>query len=174
MTNDYNLNIGSLQRSGGVSFGGLIDEVRIYNKALSLSEAQQLYNQDCNCSGVGIEPSVVVDPVLETYPAGSLLQAVNDYKIYYINKNGQKKWIVNQNVFNLYDNKWEDVIKVNSQDLAQYPLVNLVRGVNDYKVYLIDGTRKIWIETPQDFIEFGFETKNIDLVKDEEIFEYNY
>lgn len=41
--NSYNLNFGRYQ-SGGYHFNGLIDEFRIYNRALSTDEVKQLYN----------------------------------------------------------------------------------------------------------------------------------
>jgi len=102
LVNNYNLNIGSLEQSGGASFSGLIDEVKIYNKALSLSEIQQLYGQ-------------------QIYPHGSLLQVNGSYKVYYINSKGEKDWIINEEVFEMYNNKWEDIIKVDSNILEQYP-----------------------------------------------------
>ena len=169
MVNDYNLGIGSLQ-NGSVSFDGLIDEVRMYNRAITSDEVVELYNQDCGCDGIVIEPPA---PPVATYPSGSLLQAYNDNDIYYITKNNMKKWIVNAQVFELYNNKWEDVIRVNAQDLNQYETVNLIRGISDHKVYLIDGTRKVWIETPEDFARFGFKTSDIDVVRNEEILHYH-
>jgi len=102
LVNDYNLNIGSLQQSSGASFSGLIDEVKIYNKAFSSSEIQQSSGQ-------------------QIYPHGSLLQANNSYKVYYINSKSEKDWIINEEVFEMYNNKWEDIIKVDSYVLEQYP-----------------------------------------------------
>lgn len=159
LSNRYHFNIGSLE-NGGVSFKGLIDEVRIYNKALSLTEVRQLYNQDCQCSGIPY------------YQAGSLLRAANDYKVYYLNKNYQKKWIINEKVFNLYHNKWQDVIEVSSKDLALYPTVNLLRASNDQKVYLIQGETKQWIKSPQEFERKGFKWQDIDLILPRELAEY--
>ncbi|MBL7053186.1 MAG: hypothetical protein ISS02_00785 [Candidatus Portnoybacteria bacterium] len=104
LVNDDNLNIGSLQQSGGISFYGLIDEVMIYNKVLSLSEIHELYGEQ-----------------VYVYPHGSLLQPYNSYKVYYINSKGEKDWIINEEVFNSFNNKWEDVIRVDSWVLEQYP-----------------------------------------------------
>jgi len=104
LINSYNLNIGSLQESGGMSFSGLIDEIKIYNKALPLNEIYELSGRQ----------------VYNPYPHGSLLQANNSYKVYYINSKGEKDWIINEEVFKMYNNKWEDVIKVNSWVLEQY------------------------------------------------------
>lgn len=94
LVNSYSFNIGSLE-NGGVSFKGILDEIMVYNRALSFESL--------------------------IYPHGSLLQANNSYKVYYINSNGEKDWIINEEVFKSYDNKWEDVIKVDPQVLEQYP-----------------------------------------------------
>jgi len=158
LTNNYHFNIGSLE-NGGVSFKGLVDEVRIYNRTLSLTEISQLYNQDCQCDGIAY------------YIPGSLLRA-NDNKIYYINKKNQKKWIINEEVFNLYNNKWEDIIEVELQELEVYPIVNLIKAANDEKIYFIQGMTKQWIETTEEFEQAGYQWEDIDVVMDLEIDEY--
>jgi hypothetical protein len=160
LSNSYYFNIGALS-SGNVSFKGFIDEVRIYNQALSATEIQQLYSQE---SGHSV--------VISLYPAGSLLQANNSYDVYYINKNGQRKLIVNENVFNLYNNKWEDVIKVTAQELEQYPIVKLIRADKDEKVYTIDGADKQWIKTLAEFESLGYQWNDVDIIKSEELDEY--
>lgn len=162
LSNDYYFNIGALNR-GALSFKGLIDEVRIYQRALSSIEIRQLYNQDCRCAGL---------PLVKIYPAGSLLQNKNSYQVYYLNKKGQKKWIVNERIFNLYNNQWSDVIKVNSEELSVYPTVKLMRAEQNEKIYLISGTKKKWIKTPQEFINQGYLWSEVDLVKPEELKEY--
>ena len=42
---DYPPSIGSYRHTGGYYFGGIIDEVRVYDRALSLSEIDSLYNE---------------------------------------------------------------------------------------------------------------------------------
>lgn len=161
LINNYLFNIGSLGKTG-LSFKGFIDEVRVYQKALSSDEITQLYNQDCEC--LDIVP-------VQTYPAGSLLQATNSDEVYYINKKNQKKWIVNKNMFDLYNNKWEDVIEVEPQDLEQYPSVNLIKGDND-KVYFIQEDTKQWIKTIEEFNQAGYDWNNINVVNSLELSEY--
>lgn len=158
LTNDYFFSVGALDRAG-ITFKGFIDEVRVYNKALSLGEVSQLYAQDCNCT-------------VNLYTPGDLLQATNDYKIYYLNKNDQKKWIINQNVFALYNNKQEDIIKVSVSELATYPTVYLMRAIGDDKVYLISEDVKKWIETAQEFENLGYQWRDVDNVLAEELAEY--
>ncbi len=81
--------------------------------------------------------------------------------------------IINEKVFNLYNNKWEDVIKVTTQELEQYPIVKLIRAYKDQKVYGIDRESKHWIETLAEFESWGYEWKDVSIVKIGELDEYN-
>ncbi len=156
LSNSVHFNIGALENNS-IFFNGFMDEVRVYDRALSNNEVIQLYNQECNCSGVQI---------------GSLLRAKNEYKVYYINNKGQKKWILNETVFYLYNNKWEDVIKVEPSDLNAYPTINLLRAIGDYKVYYVSGNTKQWIETIQKFNSQGYNWHDIDNVLAGELAQY--
>lgn len=159
-SNDYNFNLGSLN-NGSVSFKGVLDEVRVYNYALSSAEIRQLYSSD---SGQTV--------VLKTYPAGSLLQAINSVDVYYLNQKGQRKLIINEKVFELYGNKWEDIVEVTEEELKQYPVVKLIRAYGDEKVYAINGETKQWIETLAEFNSLGYQWSDVNLVKIEELAEY--
>lgn len=154
LTNSYFFSIGALDR-GNIIFKGLIDEVRVYDRALSSAEVRQLYTQDCDC-----------------IVKGDLLQATDDYKVYYINKNSHKKWIINENVFNLYNNKWQDVIKVSPNALETYPTVKVIRAIGNDEVYEITGLTKQWIQTAQEFESLGYKWEDIDNVLVEELNEY--
>jgi len=160
LSNSVHFNIGALANKS-IFFSGFMDEVRVYNRALSNNEVIQLYNQECDCSGVQIQVQ-----------AGSLLRAKNGYKVYYINNKEQKKWILNETVFYLYNNKFEDVIEVTTQELEQYPIVKLIRGYMDEKVYAVDGINKEWIKTLAEFESLGYQWKDVSIVKIEEIAEY--
>lgn len=164
LSNDNHFNVGALD-NGAVGFEGIIDEVRIYDYAFAGNDAARLYNHECNCEGINIS---------ETYPysPGSLLRAENNYKVYYINGKYQKKWIINPTVFELYNNKWEDVKVVEPEDLDAYRRVKLMRARDDYKVYLIDGDEKTWIESIEEFNKRGFSWDEVDVVKPGELSEY--
>ena len=64
------------------------------------------------------------------------------------------------------------MIKVDKSVLDQYPTVNLIRGINDTKVYFIQNGVKSWIQTAAQFEQKGYQWGNIDIVKDEEVAEY--
>jgi hypothetical protein len=160
LNNDYNFNLGALN-NGSVSFKGILDEARVYNYALSSAEIRKLYSDD---SGKTI--------TIKTYPAGSLLQAIDSIDVYYINREGQRKLIINEKIFELYHNKWEDIIEVTKEELEQYPIVKLIRAYGDEKVYRIEGETKEWIETLAEFNSLGYQWSNVSLVKIEELAEY--
>jgi hypothetical protein len=50
------LRIGENQPGAPEFFNGIIDDLRIYNRALSDSEIQQLYNEGQVCPGVAVKP----------------------------------------------------------------------------------------------------------------------
>ena len=50
ISNNNNLRIGLCDRYGNRPFDGMIDDIRIYNRALSASEVQQLYQGQDTCS----------------------------------------------------------------------------------------------------------------------------
>lgn len=160
LSNSVHFNIGSLENNS-IFFNGFMDEIRVYNKALSNNEVVQLYNQECGCSGIKIQVQI-----------NSLLRAKNGYKVYYINDKGQKKWLLNETVFYLYDNKFEDVVEVELSDLNAYPTINLFRAFGDYKVYYISGNTKQWIKTVQEFNSKGYDWDNIDNVLPGELAQY--
>lgn len=80
------------------------------------------------------------------YPDGSLLRAVGDYKVYII-KGNYKRWIQKAEIFNQYAHlRWEDIIEVTPQQMAQYQEAWLIRADGDPRVYELnaDGT-KHWL-----------------------------
>jgi len=107
------------------------------------------------------------------YQIVKLIKAINEPKIYYIKHNtGQKKWIINEAVFNAYNNKWSDVMEVDKVEIDSYPTVNLARTANDPEVYLLENTLKRWIKTAQVFAQRNYQWDLIDVVLQSEIDQY--
>ncbi len=80
------------------------------------------------------------------YPDGSLLRAKGGYKVYIIEGN-YKRWVQRAEIFNAYAHlRWEDIIEVEPEVLAEYQQSWLIREINDSKVYEVneDGT-KHWL-----------------------------
>ncbi len=159
LVNDNHFNIGGLNNNS-VFFEGLLDEVRIYDRALPELEVRDIFLEEN------------AEFVYNLYPAGTLLRASNSYKVYYINHDLEAKWIINQEVFNLYHNDWKDVIVVSPSVLDYYPTVYLIRANGDKKVYYIEGKTKQWIKTPEEFIQRGFAWDEVDPVLFGEISQY--
>ena len=52
--------------------------------------------------------------------SGTLVRALNDYRVYVI-ENGQKRWIVNPEVFNNHHFKWYQIELISKEELDLYP-----------------------------------------------------
>jgi len=90
-----------------------------------------------------------------------LIRAESDQKVYYISENGLKKWIRNIDIFNSYNNRWEDVVVVPKKDLDIYPDVELIKLEGDNRVYKLEDDKKQWIKTAQIFNSLGYDWNGI-------------
>jgi len=91
----------------------------------------------------------------EAYLVANLLRVKGDYKVYAVER-GLKRHIPNPESFNSYNYKWEDIIEITEAQLAGYKDAVLVRALDDFKVYLLEGNTKQWIKTAQDFNNAGY------------------
>jgi len=98
------------------------------------------------------------------YPDVKLFKGIGDSKIYYFNAKGQKKWIINPEVFNSYNNKWTDILEVLPSEMDSYPTVTLIRLQGAPKVYLLEGTTKRWIKTTDAFNSLGYKWEDVDVI----------
>lgn len=115
--------------------------------------AQAFVNLGLNWNDVAeVEQSQV-----DTYPRFYLARAEGDSKVYYISGSGYKKWIRNIEIFNSYDNKWDDVALVSQKDLDIYPDVNLIRAKGGERVYKLEGSTKRWVKTAEIFNKLGYD-----------------
>lgn len=88
---------------------------------------------------------------------GSLVRAVGDYRVYII-KGNYKRWIQSAEIFDHYGHlKWEDIIEVSPEELAQYQDAWLIRAANDFRVYEVNGDgTKHWLNmTAEEFTASG-------------------
>lgn len=104
---------------------------------------------------IEVETSEIASPRLK------LARVAGDSKVYYITEGGLKKWIRNIDIFNSYGDKWDDIIDVPTKDLDIYPEVNLIKLVNDDKVYRLEGTIKRWIRDVKTFNKFGYDWNKV-------------
>jgi len=106
------------------------------------------------------------------YVVTRLIKSVDDDRIFYINSAGLKKHIINTEVFNLYNNRYEDVVEVNAETLNSFETVAFFKGVYDNKVYKIVGNTKVWMKTSDAFIKAGGDWSKIAEVNANELSVY--
>lgn len=107
-----------------------------------------------------------------SYPNVKLVKAENDPRVYYITNTGFKKHILNPDVFSSYGNKWEDVVTVAADQVNALPSVKLIKGENDYRIYLIDDGAKKWIKSSNAFVKRGYKWAEVTPVNGVELNAY--
>ena len=105
---------------------------------------------------------------VEVYPRLFLVRAERDERVYYITEGGLKKWIQNIDIFNSYNNKWEDVTIVSPTVLAQHDDVSLIKLSGTKKVYKLEGSVKRHIKTVNAFNALGLDWNKIAPVNEAE------
>lgn len=97
-----------------------------------------------------------------SYPTGTLVKLAASNKIY-VMIDGKKKWIPTPQVFTQLGYKWTEIKVLTEQEFNSIPDYedNLIRGVGDYKVYLVVNGIKRHIPNPQVFLDYGFSWNDI-------------
>jgi len=104
-----------------------------------------------------------------SYSNGSLLRARGDYRVYLI-ENGEKHWIPNPRVFNLYNLKWEDIKEVDDIELNKFPRAKLFRPRGDYRVYYLTESGLIrHIPSADVFLSYGNKWEDVIEIDSEEL-----
>jgi len=109
---------------------------------------------------------------LNQYQRAKLLQINGDQKIYYITESGLKKHILNESVFNSYNNKWEDVVTVDAAVINSYPDANLIKAEDGYQVYKLENGQKRWIKTDAAFRRLKLDWNKVVPVNETELAAY--
>ena len=109
---------------------------------------------------------------LNQYQRAKLLQINGDQKIYYITESGLKKHILNESVFNSYNNKWEDVVTVDAAVINSYPDANLIKAEDGYQVYKLENGQKRWIKTDAAFKKLKLDWNKVVPVNSTELAAY--
>ena len=94
---------------------------------------------------------IVSENTLNAYPRVKILRAIGSQTVYYLTESGMTRGMPSSEVFLSYGNKWEDVFEISVKELNAYEHNNLIRAEGDFKVYLIEGGKKRWIESAKDF-----------------------
>jgi len=104
-----------------------------------------------------------------TIPEGSLIRAKGDIDVWIVKYVGSKKFkrlILSPSVFNSYRHlHWSDIKEVDQSVVDSFDTSNLVRAVNDPKVYHLfssgDTGEKRWIKTQEAFTRLGFDWDSV-------------
>jgi hypothetical protein len=85
------------------------------------------------------------------YQRAKLVKTQNSSKVYYLTESELKRHIPTAEIFNSYNNKWEDIITITDTELNSFPDNNLIKLEDDLKVYKLEGVIKQWIQTAEAF-----------------------
>jgi len=101
----------------------------------------------------------------QRFADGAMIRAIGDIDVYIVKYVGDKQFkrlILSPSVFNSYGHlKWEDVLDVEKSLVDSFTTSELVRAVNDTKVYKLypagDTGEKRWVKTAEGFNRMGFD-----------------
>ena len=124
----------------------------------------------------GVASEVVSDSIIYTaksdsnIPDGSLIRAINDYKVY-ITKGNYKRHILDGEIFDFYGHLgWDNIVEINPSQLNNYQESYLIREVNDHRVYKIIDNKKHWLNiTVEEFENLGYNWDKVYVVNEEEL-----
>ncbi|MCK5122660.1 MAG: hypothetical protein KAQ87_00710 [Candidatus Pacebacteria bacterium] len=106
------------------------------------------------------------------YPVIKLVKLVGSSEVYYLTNSGFKKHIPTAEVFNSYNNKWEDIVEISADELNTFNDVQLIKADGDFKVYKLENGVKRWIKTANAFNRLGLSWTEISPVNKIEINAY--
>jgi hypothetical protein len=92
------------------------------------------------------------------------LVRVGGVKVYALNDVGYKRHIFNPDIFDSYGLSWADVADINNTEFGFYPDCNLIKQVDEEKVYYIDGTTRRWVKSIEAFNANSFKWEAIQII----------
>lgn len=175
INNQPTINLGNVQNAYQIAISTTPDFEYVswepYQENITLHDVEKVYLKFRSPSG-GVSEVYEVEtqtnnPVLSN---GSLIRAVNDYKVYIINNN-YIRHILDGEIFNFYGHlNWDNIQEVTSTQINNYQESFLIRAKDDYKVYEIDNNKtKHWLNiTAEEFINSGRKWEMVYVVNEEE------
>ena len=104
---------------------------------------------------------------MNSYADDELIKTSDNSAVYIIIA-GMKRHIPSAEVFESYGFNWDDISIVSSDELVDYPEIDLIRAAGDVKVYLLAGGKKHWIPTIAVFNKHGYKWENVIIVNSTE------
>jgi len=103
----------------------------------------------------------VDEATLRLIPDVKLISAVGDPRVFYLDK-GQKRWLRNEPVFASYGLPWDEIVPVNTADLAVYREARLLKFAGNERVYFVTGKGLMHhIPTAESFVSYGNQWEDI-------------
>ena len=96
----------------------------------------------------------VDDSIFNKYQDVYLIRESGKEEVYYINPEGVRKHIPTAEIFNSYNDRWEDVQIVSKNEIDAYPISNLVKLEGSNDVYLVENNIKKRIPNPTIFNKY--------------------
>lgn len=142
-----------------------------YQETVILPDANKRYIKFRSQSG-GVSEIYEVETDLEinNFSNGSLIRAINDFKVYIINNN-YIRHILDGKIFDFYGHlNWNTIQEVDLSIVNSYQESFLIRADNDYKVYKIIDNKKHWLNiTAKEFVDLGYSWNEIYIINEEEL-----
>lgn len=85
-----------------------------------------VYNPEANLQPPYIPPP---NPVLQKYPAGTLLRQGNDDKVYQVNSQGERQWITNRKKFDSMGLSMKNVRSISASEMNSIPMGSSLSGI---------------------------------------------
>ncbi|PIR94907.1 hypothetical protein COT95_01615, partial [Candidatus Falkowbacteria bacterium CG10_big_fil_rev_8_21_14_0_10_37_6] len=131
----------------------------VANQKYLIRNEEVFYSYDFNFANV----STVSTAEINKYPFANLVKEAGTGRIYYLSYDKNlKKYHPSPEAFNAYPgNNWGNIIEVSQKDLSFWQDANLLKAVNDNKVYYVVGGKKAWVKTENEFKNSGFDWQKI-------------
>jgi len=111
----------------------------------------------------------VPQSTINKYHRAHLIRESRQGKIYYLSSGNIKKHIPTSEIFNSYNNNWDDIQVISKPEMDAYPESNLIQLSGDDRIYLIEGNVKRWIPSAEIFNTRGFDWNHIIKVNEIEL-----
>lgn len=149
-----------------------LENSRIYYYHVFSYDAKPNYSKKVSVSA-SPKANTSTDVNQHSYPDSTLVKLDNSPKVYVI-INQKKKWIPTPEVFETLGYKWKSITIIDSNTLKSIPDFedNLIRAVNDYKVYIIVNGIRRHIPNPEIFLDYGFNWSDVRDVPEATISKY--
>jgi hypothetical protein len=102
------------------------------------------------------------------YKSAYLVKESGKEAVYYLNGSGVRKHIPTAEIFNSYNDKWEDIQIVSRTEMESYPLSDLIQLQDSNQVYLVSGSIKKLIPDVATFARKGYDWNRIITVNKQE------